>query len=229
MTEDAFLNTLDDLLVDYAWCGGGWKLVFSDDKRNELKEALSRFKPQEIEVFISDLEFRCRDMKVFLRQPKDSEYIEQMIEVVDSLKTAFKHLDKIRCGQLCLMPPRKDFDELEERRKEVSRRQYDDPTSKGAYECFKIAPQAQNCLEIIIKYIEANLSSIELKQGRRKADHHKFVKTIAEIFNEHLGRPSSTKGGPFESVVKIVSGALGVSIKYPDRAIRSALKELNFW
>ena len=130
---------------------------------------------------------------LLLRQSKNSEYVQQMTEMVNSFKKTFKYLDDIRRGHLYIGAPIKNLDELKSARERASKREPEDACVLAVCDSISAAPQAQNHLETIIETIEANLKSIELKQGRQPADHHKFVKTIADIFSEYLGNPSSTK------------------------------------
>jgi hypothetical protein len=57
------------------------------------------------------------------------------------------------------------------------------------------------------------------RTGRPPADDDEFVRRVAEIYTEHIGRrPTTTKDGPFVSVIQAV-----LDVEYPERAIKEAL------
>ncbi len=194
---------------------------------NSLMEA------KQYDDFISDLQFCCQDMKqLFLRQPKKSEHVEQMKKVLNSLRRAFNYLDDIRKGKLYIGTFLEHLNELWSARMNVRQRGASDPMTLAACECIRIAPEVQNSLQTIIDTIDKTISSINLVEGRPKADHFKFVKLVAQIFNYHLEKPTAYREGLFVRVIRILYEALATDgkigpIEYPDRAITSALKELT--
>lgn len=79
----------------------------------------------------------------------------------------------------------------------------------------------------ILNEVEDILEERKASPYRPKADADGFVQEIAEIFIEHLDRPTTYYDGPFAQVVRLALKTAGLRAKDPSRSIRKAVTSLS--
>jgi hypothetical protein len=202
-----------------------YELRFTDEEKGSLSDALDKYEQKEVGRFISHLEFYCQDMNLMLNGPKRADLRTDLQVMVKNFKKTLHYLKRLERGKP-LLSYTNTITELLENREAVSKNSKymeDSARLRG----LKLAWEAIGPLENLIQEIENRLEAEELTIGRPKADSLGFIKAVADIFNEHLGRPTTYEDGPFAKVCRIVLEAVGLPAKDPSRAIRTALKNFQ--
>jgi len=196
------------------WVMSEWR--FTDEEKEAIRDILKNVKkPKDsIEPFISHLRFFCEGKKWLLQSPHQLDLRLTREKVLTDCLAALHHLKHIERGKVVLWTQ----DTLK-----------DYGTGKGdivadlLIEEMKSAWEAVGPLEKFIKLLENHHQAENKKRGRKKADSDAFIKKLAEIYTEHIGKPSAYEDGPFFSLVQTVLEILGLPFKEPRRAIREAL------
>jgi len=201
---------------------------FSEEEKDQLRMELKCYDAQRTERFITILEFHCGDLQgLFLNEPTPKQYRADLNSVLKTMKKALKHLHMIGGNGSSIFRGEwlEDFDK---------KKQYEKRLSEGPYVKSRLvkghqaAQRAIEPIETLIGVIEDQIAATpRLKPGRQRADRYKFVKLIAEEFENHFTRPSTYKDGALNSILIITYDAMGIPQKHPDRRqIPQALKEL---
>jgi hypothetical protein len=191
---------------------------FTEDERDRLRCELfkrERFEDTDIEDLIKHLEVYCWFMKGILVE-KESDITARREDVLSDCKKTFHHLEKIWRGRALLIPFALPNLETSKEEKEKD--------AELLVQTLKKSRVAADSLLDFIKLLESDPGLQKRSVGHPKADRLGFIKKIAEIYRQHIGKPTSYPYGPFYQVVSIALEAAGLPSKQPDRGIKAALK-----
>jgi hypothetical protein len=211
-------KTKDSLPV-YVW-------AFTQQEGDELEAVLSKFQPDKVEIFLSELESMCGAARLFL-QERDITFTrkekERMVRRFTKAKEdLFQLVDR-------KIKTRESKSVLEFG---IDSGEITNPGLRGLHRRRIFEYQrlhwlmytAAIKLDEILRIIKAEASN----PGRPKAEDAvgDFVTLIARCFDQHLKRPTAYNDGPFCSVVRIALQAVGLPSEYPSRHIKVALRNL---
>jgi len=208
---------------------------FTEEEKNQIREAFKKMNPQKVEQFIIYLEFYCNCMKEILENVQGKDLRDKKKEILKSCNETLRYLNKIVYGQLILAPVRKvPTDEINERQDTpwvTFKFIRDEETIKFNSECRKRALNAVALLRAFIEIIEENLKKeTPTKRGQKSADYIRpdFIRNIAMGFYKYIGKfPTTYKSGPFMEAVKIGYNAIGFPSADPSRIAKAVLNALK--
>lgn len=208
---------------------------FTDDEKKEIRRVIRRdLKPkvekEEIDRFISQLEQYCMIEKERLelremikadlgpgKYPKDVARKRRELILTDC-KAALGHLLDVTQGRVDLAYGTTMLDIVGKGR------------SPNAVFGFRIDCMADNAAKALAEFIEALEEYHRAEVKRPWKDHptegDHFFRTVAELYREHLGEPTSHVDKCFYTVVQKVLEALGLPCDDPRRTVRAALKKI---
>lgn len=175
-----------------------------------------KIKKTDIEDFINHIEIYCWDMKRASENLKESEVKLLRADILSDCKKAFRRLEHIWRGRVYLEPFTLPSREVSKEDKEKD--------TKFLLQVLKKSRGAADSLLDFIKLLKSDSGMQKRSVGRPKADQIGFIKKIAEIYRQHVGRTSAYPYGPFYEVVSIALEAVGLPSKSPGRGIKEALK-----
>ena len=205
-------------------------VFFTDEDHGKIRDALSITASgkkrnistkEQIEAFISELDFYCIGKNYLLKQPKKVDIRAIRERILTDCKAALKHLKQIERGKKITW-----YADTLEPFGVGSETLY--PTE--VYLEHSLASDAVGPLEKFIKLVEGYHEREYKRIGRKKADSDHFIRRIRDVYIEHIGKnPTTHRGGPFYDVVRAVLEILhrhdqGLSYEDPSRGIKAALK-----
>lgn len=195
------------------------KWRFTEAEKKEIRRPLRREAPkEEIERFISHLEFFCEGKKFLLEQPPKVVTRATRERVLTDCKAALSHLKRIQRGKMQICQHEtldsfgnaKDIDHVSD---------FLMVSLQGAWDA--IGP-LDKFVSILGKYHQAEIKKI----GRKSADSDHFIKKLGAIYIEHIRkRPTTYEKGAFFSVVQVILEILALPCADPSKAIKAALKK----
>lgn len=192
-------------------------LAFSNTTRGRPRRKVAS--PESIDHFIAHLDLLCESKKSLLDQPKKIDVTEKREDVLKACRRTLELLRKIERGKLVLWhDATMDHVGVESAG--------EDRGGDFLCEILQAAWDAVGPLQKFTATLEVYHDQGATKAvGRRPADSDHFIRRLAEIYKEHIGRkPSTYRDGPFFCVVQAVLNILGQPSEYPERAIKNALK-----
>lgn len=230
-----------------------WK--FNDEARQELGDILkNEATDKEIKSFIHYLEGLCQLKKMLIDQSHRLDVREARERILKDCKAALKCLrqvygvrvvtwyderidplwsyrpDQIKVCSQCEHPFRTSVQQREKciqcDPKFVPVPRKDEP--HFIVQQHKAAGDVILPMVNFIKVMESYHNAENKKNGRPTADNDHFIEKIAEIYSEHIGKPTLYAEGPFYYMIKKVKELLGLKHdkgKAPRRGITRALKK----
>jgi hypothetical protein len=195
------------------WVMREWR--FTEQEKDRIREILKHEDPiDSIEHFISHLEFFCDGKKWLQKNPPKADLRYTRERILSDCKATLDHLKQIGRGKVALWThdTLKDYGAGQETR-----------VTDYLLEEHRIALKAIGPLQKFIETLENHHRAEGKKRGRPSADADAFITKLAEIYAEHIGKPSSYEDGPFFALVQTILEILKLPCEDPSRAIREAL------
>jgi hypothetical protein len=201
--------------------------VFTAEDKDYLRRELEKFESETVEKFLLHLEIYCQNQLMLtessITKAKHKKKLEKM---KGSFELTLKYLRMIEKGKI-------EIDYIPYLRKIYKKSEVEtititskDPLPPDVKESdYWSACEAQEYLYRLTQSIKDSLKqNHDRKPGRPKPSTDRFVKFVAEIYDEYFEKPTNYQDGPFYSVVQFALEKVKLPHKAPRRAIEKALK-----
>jgi hypothetical protein len=192
---------------------------FTEDEKNELRQALIKYDSNRIDDFIDELELLCHRMKLILERMSNVDrqaYKLDLERSVNRLKKALIALKWLKSHSFMLDFGPSYVDDL-----------MIDPIKDIFSEYCMVDDTIEN-LEKIVSLVKST------KPPDSKIDPNKFATAIYSLFLQYFEKPTTYEGspkvkgsGPSVNVLKICLNAVGIQIEDASRHATAALKNLS--